>query len=116
MKTRIIGQAIAVVTPKGLLSDMDDGNLNLLEAELKRLVASGIVRIIVDMHEVSHINSGGLGPLIVAHSSCASRGGRFALAGLNASIVHLLEITKLQKIFEVFATVDDAVAAEKTSG
>ncbi len=115
MKTRIIGKVIAVVAPAGILSDMDDEVLKEFEAELKRLIGSGVTRIVVDMSEVDFVNSGGLAPLIIAHASCASRGGRFALACLNRRIFHVLEVTKLNVVLESFGTVTDAIAAVQTT-
>lgn len=112
MKPTINRGPVAIVHPEGMLHDTSgDNEINELTAELEILIEKGVTQIIADLSDVQHVASGGLGPLIHGHNKLATRKGRFALVGLNPRVIHLLVITKLRLVFEVFTTVDDAVKA-----
>lgn len=112
MKPTVNRGTIAIVHPEGMLHDTSgDNEINELTAELEVLIGRGVTQIIADLNDVTHVSSGGLGPLIHGHNKLATRNGRFALVGLNPRIAHLLVVTKLRLVFEVFTSVDDAIRA-----
>ena len=81
----------------------------------KTLVAGGPVRIVLDLAQISYVDSAGIGELVSAYTSVTSQGGRLALAALQKRVIDLLQITKLLSVFEVFDSVDQATAALSVS-
>ncbi|MBI5058409.1 STAS domain-containing protein [candidate division KSB1 bacterium] len=81
--------------------------------DLKKAVAEGQRKVILDLGEVEWMNSSGLGLLISALSTMRNAGGELKLARVTDKIESLLVITKLNSIFEVHANVGAAMASLK---
>jgi anti-sigma B factor antagonist len=79
---------------------------------LKRALASSR-HLVLDLSEVSYIDSSGLGTLVGVYSSARAAGAEIKLAGLNPRLRDLLQITKLVTVFEVYDDVQQAIAASK---
>ena len=77
---------------------------------VKRLVAQS-PNVVLNLHEVNHIDSGGLGTLVSLYTTARNAGGSVKLARLSQRVGDLLQITKLLTIFEVF---DDEEKAAKS--
>ena len=75
---------------------------------LRDLVAQGNKKIVLNLGEVSYIDSSGIGELVSAFTTVTNQGGRFKLLNLTKRVQDLLQITKLYTVFEVF---DDEAAA-----
>jgi anti-anti-sigma factor len=82
----------------------------VLRETIKNLAGGAPLLIVLDLGETSYIDSAGLGELVSSYTSITSTGGRLALAALQKRVVDLLKITKLLTVFEVFDTVEQAVA------
>jgi anti-sigma B factor antagonist len=72
--------------------------------------------MILDMTGVPYIDSAGLGSLVSAYVSRHKSGQRTVLTGVNARIIHLLEITKMVHLFPIFSSLGDALDALSDSG
>jgi anti-sigma B factor antagonist len=59
-------------------------------------------KLVMNMREVTFIDSGGLGTLVSLFTSARNAGGAVKLASLSQRVGDLLQITKLFTIFEVF--------------
>lgn len=79
---------------------------------LKRALTSS-KHLVLDLSGVSYIDSSGLGTLVGVYSSARGTGADIKLAGLNQRLRDLLQITKLVTVFEVYDTVQQAIAAWK---
>ena len=98
-----------------------DGGLNADNAdefvrELETLVESGIRKLVVDCSKLSYISSYGVSILVRLRSKLAKRGGEVKLASVQNSIVTLLEIADLHKIFGIYSNVDEALLAFNSEG
>ena len=71
----------------------------------------GNVKLVIDLGEVSYLNSSALGVLISAHANYAKREGIIKLCRLNKNIENLFVITKLSKIFDSYPSQMEAVAS-----
>ncbi|HUD99348.1 MAG TPA: STAS domain-containing protein [Bryobacteraceae bacterium] len=80
-----------------------------LRDRLRALHQSGKVNIILNLKEVSHIDSTGLGTLVFALARLSKAGGRLALVNLKRSHLELLLLTKLALAFELFDDEREAV-------
>ena len=69
----------------------------------------GKKNIVVDLGGLSYVNSTGLGILISGFTSAKKNGGDLKLANINDKVEGLLSITKLNRIFEQYDSVDNAV-------
>jgi anti-sigma B factor antagonist len=79
--------------------------------ELKKAVAAGQRRVVMDLGEVEWMNSSGLGLLISALTTVRNSSAEMKLARATDKITSLLVITKLNSVFETCATIDDAIAS-----
>jgi anti-sigma B factor antagonist len=84
---------------------------NKLREAVKNLVSEGKKKIVLDVKNVTMIDSSGLGALVAAYSSAKSAGASLRLASLGAHFNQLLQVTKLLTVFEVSKTQEEAVSA-----
>jgi anti-sigma B factor antagonist len=80
-----------------------------LRTKLKDSLATGKTRLVLDLAEVSYIDSAGLGTLVAGYTSAQNQGANLKLANLTKRFKEQLNITKLVTVFEVFDTVEAAV-------
>ncbi|MCL2372163.1 MAG: anti-sigma factor antagonist [Defluviitaleaceae bacterium] len=66
--------------------------------------------LVLDMGEVSFMDSSGIGMIIGRYKNAEKRGGQLTLACMNSSLAKLFEFSGLQKIVHSTATVSDAIA------
>lgn len=96
---------------KGNLIGEKDG-IPLTEAFTEAL-ENGTNLFIINLKELQHINSTGLGVLITLLTKSRKKEGELTLAGPSAYITNLLMITKLNSIFKIYEQPEDAVEALK---
>jgi anti-sigma B factor antagonist len=82
---------------------------NHLRTKLKELLSQGKTRLVLDLAEVSYIDSAGLGTLVAGFTSARGQGANLKLANLTKRFREQLNITKLVTVFDVYDTVDAAV-------
>jgi anti-sigma B factor antagonist len=90
------------------------GNTVELHKAIRCLLEEGKSQFLLNLSGVTHIDSGGLGELVSCHISAGNRGGVIKLAHLTKQLEELLEITKLQTVFDVYD--DEAKALSSFTG
>jgi anti-sigma B factor antagonist len=70
-------------------------------------------QIVLDLGDVTYIDSGGLGTLVALYASARKIGGDIRLARVGRRPSEVLQITKLVTLFEVFDRTEDAIASFK---
>jgi anti-sigma B factor antagonist len=75
---------------------------------IRDLVASGHKKLLLNLGEVSYIDSSGIGEMVSGFTTVANQGGTVKLLNLTKRVKDLLQITKLYTVFEVFE--DEAAA------
>ena len=90
------------------------GSVSMSEAELLReslekLAAERVALIVLDLSEMNFICSLGLGAIISGHLKCRHHHGRIKLVSPTAPVRELLETTRLNKLFGVYESVDEAL-------
>ena len=93
-------QDVRVVDVQGRIT-LGDGASELREA-VRMMTAEGHRKILLNLAEVSYIDSAGLGVLVSAFASVTHQGGQVKLLNLTKRVQDLLLITKLYTVFEVF--------------
>jgi anti-sigma B factor antagonist len=84
---------------------------NALREKVKGLIAAGKKKIVLNMDNVTFIDSAGLGTLVAAHHSAKSQGAGLRLCHLGTKFQEVLQITKLMTVFDVYNTEAEAVAS-----
>jgi anti-sigma B factor antagonist len=84
---------------------------NALREKIKSLIAEGKKKIVLNMDNITFIDSAGLGTLVAAHHSAKSQGAGLRLCHLGSKFQEVLQITKLLTVFEVYNTEAEAVGS-----
>lgn len=84
---------------------------NALREKVKTLIAEGKTKVVLNMANITFIDSAGLGTLVAAHHSAKSQGAALKLAHLGSKFQEVLQITKLLTVFDVYNTEAEAVAS-----
>jgi len=97
---------VTVVDAAGRIT-LGEGSSALRDV-LRDMVAKGQKKILLNLSEVSYIDSSGIGELVSGFTTVTNQGGSLKLLGLTKRVKDLLQITKLYTVFEVF---DDETTA-----
>lgn len=92
--------------------ELDHGDLDFRDY-LNGLLAKGCLKIVLDLKQVTRIDSAGIGMLVSKYLSTAKRGGAMKLLHLTQHSDHLMDITRLATVFEIF---DDETEALRSFG
>ena len=84
---------------------------NALRERVKSLIAEGKTKVVLNMANITFIDSAGLGTLVAAHHSAKSQGAALKLAHLGSKFQEVLQITKLLTVFDVYNSEAEAVAS-----
>jgi anti-sigma B factor antagonist len=90
-----------------------------LRTKIRELVEGGSRRIVLNMADVSYMDSSGLGEMIASHTTVTTAGGEMKLLNLAKRVHDLLKLTKLYTVFETFedeASAVDSFSVAKTVG
>jgi anti-sigma B factor antagonist len=83
--------------------------------ELRDLLGAQIdsanARVLLDLSDVSLIDSSGIGILVTAHRRADGQGARFGLAGATGTVARVFDMTRTNKLLSLFDSVDEGVAA-----
>jgi anti-sigma B factor antagonist len=74
-----------------------------------------IQTVILDLSDVPYMDSSGLGSLVSAYVTRHKATRRIALSGVNERVLKLFETTKVEPLFLIFPTLDDAITALTTA-
>ncbi len=80
-----------------------------LRETIRGLVAKDQKKILLNLGEVSYIDSSGIGELVSGFTSVTNHGGQLKLLGLTKRVQDLLQITKLYTVFDVYDNEASAV-------
>lgn len=97
---------LVVIHLKGKM--LGGADANALNERIHQLLDEGKTRFIADMENVDMMTSSGLGVLISALTAARNQMGDIKLVNLPEKIHHVLEITKLDRVFEIYSTVEEA--------
>lgn len=86
---------------------------NSLRERVKSLLADNKKKIILDMSNVTYIDSAGLGTLVATFHSAKQQGATMKLSNLGQKFREVLQVTKLVTVFDVHDTEALAVASFK---
>jgi anti-sigma B factor antagonist len=106
IKTSTLDNGIGLIEAKGSLIGGDE------TVELRQAVAGFADReygkLIIDLSNVTYVNSTAIGVLVSAHTTYSRRGWHIRICGMNKNINNIFVITKLTLVFEVYDTREEA--------
>ena len=91
---------VTILRLKGRL-ELDDGDL-ILRSHVDGLVAQGRVNVVLDMTDVTRMDSAGIGMLVGKYMTVKNRGGTLRLLHLTDRTSRLLHVTRLETVFDIF--------------
>ena len=105
LTTRQVGD-VTVVDAVGRIT-LGDG-ASMFRDTIRDLAANGQKKLLLNLAEVSYIDSSGIGEMVSGFTTVSNQGGSVKLLNLTKRVKDLLQITKLYTVFEVFE--DEAAA------
>jgi anti-sigma B factor antagonist len=89
---------------------LDEANIQLIGDEIAALVdAAPNPRLVISFANVEHLSSAALGALISVKNRLDRRTGQLRLANIDPQIYEVFAITRLNKLFQIHETTDEAV-------
>jgi anti-sigma B factor antagonist len=108
LSTRQVGD-ITVVDASGRIT-LGDG-ASVFRDTIRDLANSGQKKLLLNLGDISYIDSSGIGELVSGFTTVTNQGGQVKLLNLTKRVQDLLQITKLYTVFEVF---DDEAKAVRS--
>ena len=103
---------VAIIDLNGRLSCGEPREL--FRAAVFRLLAEGNSRFVVNLSEVSYVDTTGLSELLATKTRLVEQGGDVVLLGVSKKVNDLLVMTKLIVVFDSFNKESEAIAALQT--
>lgn len=91
---------VAIVDLAGKIT-LGDGS-GLVRNTIKELLAAGSRNILLNLAQVSYLDSAGLGEVVGSYATVASAGGEVKLLNPQGKVKDLLQVTKLYTVFAAF--------------
>jgi anti-sigma B factor antagonist len=108
LSTRHVGD-VSVVDVVGRIT-LGEGSSALRDL-LREMVSQNHKKILLNLGDVSYIDSSGIGELVSGFTTVTNQGGQLKLLNLTKRVKDLLQITKLYTVFDVH---DDEAAAVRS--
>jgi anti-sigma B factor antagonist len=91
---------------------LDEANIQRIGDELSRVV-EGLVqpKMLISFSNVDHLSSAALGTLITINNKIRAKDGQLRLAEIDSQIQEVFAITKLDRVFQIHDSVDQALAS-----
>ena len=88
---------------------LDEGNIQSIGEEISDLIdAEPTPKLLISFQNVDHLSSAALGTLITINNKIRNRGGQLRLADIDPQIYEVFVITRLNKIFEIHESAEEA--------
>ena len=106
---------IGAVTVLDLVGKLTiDHDAQRLKDKINSLIQQGRTQIVLNLTDVSYIDSGGLGQLVASYGSVAKTSGGLKLLGVSKRNHNLLSITRLVTLFDAYDSEKEAVESFRT--
>lgn len=114
--SRLAVQEQGDVTRVGFLDRniLEETSIQRIGDEVAELVdASTNPKLLLDFESVEHLSSAALGTLITINNRIKAKGGQLRLSSIDPNIYEVFKITKLNKLFQIHGTADEALKSFK---
>ena len=100
-------EGVTILDLKGKIT-IGVGDVALRDA-IHEALNAGASRILVNLEDVSTIDSSGVGELVSSYTTVTNRGGKLKLVNLPPKVADILQITQLITVFDVYDDEDEAL-------
>ena len=91
---------------------LDEANIQQIGDEISRLIDSQTQpKVLISFENVDHLSSAALGTLITINNKIRGKDGQLRLADIDPQIYEVFVITKLNKLFQIHDSADQALAS-----
>ena len=98
--------AVTLIDLNGKIT-IGEGDVILREA-IEKVLKAGTTKILLNLSKISYMDSAGIGELVACYKRAREKGGELKLLNPSGKVEDLLQLTKLEEIFETFR--DEATA------
>lgn len=109
IEQRVVGE-VAVIQVLGDITLGKGGDV-ILKDKIQSLLQQGYRKLLLDMGNVSYVDSAGLGQLVQVYATTSHLGGSMKLLNLTKRLKDLLVLTKLLTVFETYDSEAEALAS-----
>src|SRR5262245_43789533 len=106
---RMVGD-VAIVEIIGDITLSKGGDV-IIKDKVQSLLQQGTRKLLLDLGNVSYVDSAGLGQLVQVYATTSHLGGSLKLLNLTKRLKDLLVLTKLLTVFDAYDSEDAAVAS-----
>lgn len=94
-----------------LTGRLDEANCNYLLDCVADEILEGRTKLILDCGQLEYISSMGIGMLVRVNARMKKLGGDVKLAAVHGAVAQILTVVALNRVFQLYPTVEDAIAA-----
>lgn len=95
-------------------SILDEAAIQQIGDQMQELIdQAGVPKMLINFQNVEHLSSAALGMLITINNRVRAKDGQLKLANIGGQIYEVFAITKLDKLFQIHKTVEEARAKFK---
>ena len=98
---------VTILDLKGKIT-IGSGDVALRNA-VQEVLGTGATKVLINMRDVTTIDSSGIGELVSSYTTATNRGIKLKLFSLPEKVTDILTITQLITVFDVFDSEDEAV-------
>lgn len=109
IEQRTVGDVV-VVKIKGDIT-LSDGGDALLKDKIRSLLQQGHRQILIDLGDVSYVDSAGLGQLVHVYATTKNAGGTLKLLHVTKRLHQLMVVTRLLTVFDAYDNEAEAIAS-----
>jgi len=99
---------VVIVDVSGKVTLGDGGDV-MLRDKMRSLIQQGQKKVLLNLGDVSYVDSAGLGEIVQSYATVTKNGGKLKLLNVTKRIKDLLSITKLLTVFECHDSEADAL-------
>ena len=95
---------VKVFQPTGIL---ERNTADMLRRQISDVVNSGANTVLLDLKEVTFIDSSGLSALVTIKKKLQTAGAKLYICSIKNQVRVMFELTRMEKVFQIFASRDD---------
>ncbi len=111
VRNSTLAGGVDLIEVEGVL--LGGNEIDALRKALEKSVGTKATKLIVDLSGATHVNSAALGVLVAAAITYSRRNWQLRICELNKAVHSIFIITKLNLLFDIVATRDDAMKSFK---
>jgi anti-sigma B factor antagonist len=99
-----MSSVVKVFQPSGILNGIQG---NELRREITDAVQTGVNIVLIDLQDITLMDSSGLGAILAALRTVRASGGKLFLCSIKEQVKMLFEMTRMERLFQTFTNQDE---------